>query len=242
MSSLPRTLGELGRSIFSEERLRTRHVKDELRENLTVRLRNNGDAPVFPGIVGYDDTVVPQIINAILSRHNFILLGLRGQAKSRILRALTTLLDSQMPYLAGCEVHDNPYAPICRRCREEIARLGDNSPIGYLSPDDRYVEKLATPDVTIADLIGDIDPIKAARGGHELSSELTVHYGLLPRANRGIFAINELPDLAGKIQVGLFNIMQEGDVRRAARSLRRSKIASGRRFVRTIPRPWRKAS
>jgi hypothetical protein len=212
MSSLPRTLGELRRSIFSEERLRTRRVKDELRENLTSRLRTNGDASVFPGIVGYDDTVVPQIINAILSRHNFILLGLRGQAKSRILRALTTLLDPHMPYLAGCEVHDNPYAPICRRCREEMARLGEDSPIAYLSPDDRYVEKLATPDVTIADLIGDIDPIKAARGGHELSSELTVHYGLLPRANRGIFAINELPDLAGKIQVGLFNIMQEGDV------------------------------
>jgi magnesium chelatase subunit I len=212
MSSLPRTLGDLRRSIFSEERLRTRRVKDELRENLTSRLRANGDASVFPGIVGYDDTVVPQIINAILSRHNFILLGLRGQAKSRILRALTTLLDPHMPYLAGCELHDNPYAPICRRCREEVVRLGDDSPIAYLSPDDRYVEKLATPDVTIADLIGDIDPIKAARGGHELSSELTVHYGLLPRANRGIFAINELPDLAGKIQVGLFNIMQEGDV------------------------------
>ncbi|PYX49691.1 MAG: magnesium chelatase [Acidobacteria bacterium] len=212
MSSLPRTLGELRHSIFSEERLRARHVKDELRDNLTARLRTSGDAPVFPGIVGYDDTVVPQIINAILSRHNFILLGLRGQAKSRILRALTTLLDPHMPYLAGCEVHDNPYAPICRRCREEVAKLGDNAPIAYLAPDDRYVEKLATPDVTIADLIGDIDPIKAARGGHELSSELTVHYGLLPRANRGIFAINELPDLAGKIQVGLFNIMQEGDV------------------------------
>ena len=122
------------------------------------------------------------------------------------------MLDPQVPYIAGCEIHDNPYAPICRRCRDEIAQLGDATPIAYLTPDDRYVEKLATPDVTIADLIGDIDPIKAARGGHELSSELTVHYGLLPRANRGIFAINELPDLAGKIQVGLFNIMQEGDV------------------------------
>src|SRR6201997_210084 len=210
--SVPRTLGDLRRSNFSEERLRTRRVKDELRENLVTRLRDHGDASVFPGIVGYDDTVVPQIINAILSRHNFILLGLRGQAKSRILRALTTLLDPQMPYLAGCEVHDNPYAPICRRCHDEIARLGDDAPIAYLTPDERYVEKLATPDVTIADLIGDIDPIKAARGGHQLSSELTVHYGLLPRANRGIFAINELPDLAGKIQVGLFNIMQEGDV------------------------------
>jgi magnesium chelatase subunit I len=210
--SLPRTLGELRRSAFTEERLRTRRVKDELRDNLIVRLRQQNDAPIFPGIVGYDDTVVPQIVNAILSRHNFILLGLRGQAKSRILRALTNLLDPQMPYLAGCEVHDNPYAPICRRCRNEVEKMGDAAPIAYLTPDERYVEKLATPDVTIADLIGDIDPIKAARGGHELSSEMTVHYGLLPRANRGIFAINELPDLAGKIQVGLFNIMQEGDV------------------------------
>src|SRR5450432_2853229 len=208
--NFPRTLGELRRSPFSEDNLRTRRVKDELRENLMARLSE--DVPIFPGIVGYDDTVVPQIINAILSRHNFILLGLRGQAKSRILRALTGLLDPQMPYVAGCEIHDNPYSPICRRCRDEIARLGDAMRVAYLSPDERYVEKLATPDVTIADLIGDIDPIKAARGGHELSSEMTVHYGLLPRANRGIFAINELPDLAGKIQVGLFNIMQEGDV------------------------------
>ena len=210
--SLPRTLGELRRSTFSEERLRIRRVKDELRDNLIIRLCQHDDASIFPGIVGYDDTVVPQIVNAILSRHNFILLGLRGQAKSRILRALTTLLDPHMPYLAGCEIRDNPYAPICRRCREEVARRGDDTPVSYLTPDDRYVEKLATPDVTIADLIGDIDPIKAARGGHELSSEFTVHYGLLPRANRGIFAVNELPDLAGKIQVGLFNIMQEGDV------------------------------
>ena len=190
--------------------MRNRHVKDELRDNLITRLRGSG--PIFPGIVGYDDTVVPQIVNAVLSRHNFILLGLRGQAKSRILRALTTLLDPQLPYVRGCEIHDNPYEPICRRCRELLANNPDGAPIAYLSPDDRYVEKLATPDVTIADLIGDIDPIKAAKGGHELGSEYTVHYGLLPRANRGIFAINELPDLAGKIQVGLFNIMQEGDV------------------------------
>src|SRR5499425_2643839 len=208
--SLPRTLGELRQSPFSEQRLRNRRVKDELRENLIQRLQ--GKCPVLPGIVGYDDTVVPQLVNAILSRHNFILLGLRGQAKSRILRALTALLDPQTPYIAGCEIHDNPYAPICRRCRELIARCGEATSIAYLTPEERYVEKLATPDVTIADLIGDIDPIKAARGGHELSSELTVHYGLLPRANRGLFAINELPDLAGKIQVGLFNIMQEGDV------------------------------
>ena len=208
--SLPRTLGELRHSPFSEEQLRSRRVKDELRDNLMAKLRQGG--PIFPGIIGYDDTVVPQIINAVLSRHNFILLGLRGQAKSRILRALTTLLDVQTPYIAGCEVHDNPYSPICRRCRDEVAKHGDTTPIAYLTQEERYVEKLATPDVTIADLIGDIDPIKAARGGHELGSEMTVHYGLLPRANRGIFAINELPDLAGKIQVGLFNIMQEGDV------------------------------
>jgi len=211
LSNLPQTLAELRRSQhFSEERVHNRRVKDEMRDNLMVRLRNGG--PVFPGIVGYDDTVVPQIINAILSRHNFILLGLRGQAKSRILRALTTLLDPQLPYLRGCEIHDNPYDPICRRCRELVVNNPDDAPIAYRTPQERYVEKLATPDVTIADLIGDIDPIKAAKAGHELGSEYTVHYGLLPRANRAIFAINELPDLAGKIQVGLFNIMQEGDV------------------------------
>jgi magnesium chelatase subunit I len=192
--SSARTLGELRQSPFTAERLGSRRVKDELRENLMSRLREGG--PIFPGIVGYDDTVVPQIVNAILSRHNFILLGLRGQAKSRILRALTALLDPQMPYIAGCEIHDNPYAPICRRCRELVSKDGDATPIAWLTPEHRYVEKLATPDVTIADLIGDIDPIKAARGGHELSSEFTVHYGLLPRANRGIFDINELPDLA----------------------------------------------
>jgi magnesium chelatase subunit I len=208
--NLPRTLGELRKSEFSEQRLRTRKVKDELRDNLIAKLRSG--ETIFPGIIGYDDTVVPQLVNAILSRHNFILLGLRGQAKSRILRALTALLDPNTPFVAGCEIHDNPYAPICRHCRMLIAEQGDSTPIAWLTPDDRYVEKLATPDVTIADLIGDVDPIKAARGGHDLSSELTVHYGLLPRANRGVFAINELPDLAGKIQVGLFNIMQEGDV------------------------------
>src|ERR1700761_8022768 len=209
--NLPRTLGELRKSSFSEQRLRTRKVKDELRDNLIARLRSHSET-IFPGIIGYEDTVVPQLINAVLSRHNFILLGLRGQAKSRILRALTTLLDPQLPYVAGCEIRDNPYDPLCKRCRDLIAREGDNTPIAYLSQDDRYVEKLATPDVTIADLIGDVDPIKAARGGHDLSSEMTVHYGLLPRANRGLFAINELADMAGKIQVALFNIMQEGDV------------------------------
>ena len=151
-------------------------------------------------------------MNAVLSKQNFILLGLRGQAKSRILRALTALLDEHLPYIAGCEIRDNPYLPLCKRCRDLIAERGEAAPIAYLTRDERYVEKLATPDVTVADLIGDLDPIKAARGAQDLSSELTMHYGLLPRANRGIFAINELPDLAGKIQVALFNIMQEGDV------------------------------
>jgi magnesium chelatase subunit I len=208
---LPLSLGELRTSThFSEACLKTRSVKDELRRNLIARLRAR--ETLFPGIVGYEDTVVPQIVNAVLSKQNFILLGLRGQAKSRILRALTALLDEQMPYVAGCEIRDNPYLPLCKRCRDLIAERGDATPIAWLDRDARYVEKLATPDVTVADLVGDLDPIKAARGSQDLSSELTMHYGLLPRANRGIFAINELPDLAGKIQVALFNIMQEGDV------------------------------
>jgi len=167
---------------------------------------------LFPGIIGYDETVIPQLVNAVLSRHNFILLGLRGQAKSRILRGLADLLDDRIPVVQGCEIHDDPLAPLCASCRQRIAREGDALPIGWLRREDRYVEKLATPDVTIADMVGDIDPIKAAEAGLNLSDELTMHYGLLPRANRGIFAINELPDLAGKIQVGLFNIMQEGDI------------------------------
>jgi magnesium chelatase subunit I len=210
---LPATLGALRASEFTPARL-ARSVKDELRENLIIKLRDSArtKAPLFPGIVGYEDTVVPQIVNAVLSKHNFILLGLRGQAKSRILRALTTLLDPACPYVAGSEVRDNPYAPISQFSRNLIAKMGDETPIAWLTPDQRYVEKLATPDVTVADLVGDIDPIKAARSNQDLGSELTMHYGLLPRANRGIFAINELPDLAGKIQVALFNIMQEGDV------------------------------
>src|SRR5580658_8777158 len=209
--SLPQTLGDLRKSKeFSPSRIAKRSVKDELRENLIGRLKTRES--IFPGIIGYEDTVVPQIVNAVLSRQNFILLGLRGQAKSRILRALTALLDEHAPYIAGCEIRDNPYLPICRRCRDLIMELGDATPLGWMTRDERYVEKLATPDVTVADLIGDLDPIKAARGGHDLASEMTMHYGLLPRANRGIFAVNELPDLAGKIQVALFNIMQEGDV------------------------------
>jgi len=207
---LPLNIAELKSSEFNQATMCSRSIKDELRENLINKLDRRDI--IFPGIVGYDDSVVPQIVNAILSRHNFILLGLRGQAKSRILRELVGLLDEQTPAVEGCEINDNPYAPICKACRLLIEERGDQAPVTFIPRDRRYVEKLATPDVTIADLIGDLDPIKAARGGHLLSDELTIHYGLLPRANRGIFAINELPDLASKVQVGLFNIMQEGDV------------------------------
>ena len=199
------TLGELRASGY-----RSRPVKQEIRDNLVRKLRA-GDA-LFPGIIGYEETVIPQLVNAILSRHNFILLGLRGQAKSRILRGMIDLLDDRIPVMPGCEIHDDPLAPLCAACRQRVALDGDRLSIGWLARDARYVEKLATPDVTIADMVGDIDPIKAAQAGLNLSNELTMHYGLLPRANRGIFAINELPDLAGKIQVGLFNILQEGDV------------------------------
>jgi len=209
--AVPATLGELRSSnAFSEEQIGSRSVRDELRSNLICKLQKGQD--LFPGIIGFDETVIPQIVNAVLARHNFILLGLRGQAKTRLIRMLTELLDDRLPYVAGCEIHDNPYRPICRQCRDTIEEMGDATPIAWLGRQERYVEKLATPDVTIADMIGDIDPIKAARRGQNISDELTVHYGLLPRANRGIFAVNELPDLAGKIQVGLFNIMQEGDV------------------------------
>ena len=205
MKQLPSTLGELKQSKY-----RTRSVKDEMRANLLRKLR--AGERIFPGIVGYDDTVVPQIVNAILARHNLILLGLRGQAKSRIIRQLTDLLDEQIPAIAGSETNDDPLNPISAYGRQVIEREGDKTPVAWIGRDARFVEKLATPDVTVADIIGDVDPIKAAKGGHLLSDELTIHYGLLPRANRGIFAINELPDLAGKIQVALFNIMQEGDV------------------------------
>src|ERR1051325_3064000 len=207
---LPKTLGELKQSPYGVPERQHRSVKDELRQNLLARLCIS--APLFPGVIGYDDSVMPQLVNAILSRHNFILLGLRGQAKSRILRSMITLLDDVMPIVAGSEVNDNPFKPISKYARTVIAEAGDDTPIAWVDRNERYVEKLATPDVTIADMIGDLDPIKAARGGHLLSDELTIHYGMLPRANRGIFALNELPDLAGKIQVGLFNIMQEGDV------------------------------
>jgi magnesium chelatase subunit I len=201
----PKTFGELKATGYKSV-----SVKDELRANLIKKLRSG--EKLFPGIVGYDESVIPQLVNAILAKHNTILLGLRGQAKSRIIRQLTQLLDDQIPIIAGSEVNDDPFHPISAYGRSTLSLHGDSTPIDWIGRDSRFVEKLATPDVTIADIIGDVDPIKAAKGGHLLSDELTIHYGLLPRANRGIFAINELPDLAGKIQVGLFNIMQEGDV------------------------------
>lgn len=209
-TDLPSTLGFLRSSRFFDQLQPGRTLKEELRTNLLCKL-DRGET-LFPGVMGYEDTVVPQVVNAILSRHNFILLGLRGQAKTRLARMLTRLLDPQMPYIAGCEIRDHPLHPICAECREKIATLGDATPIAWMASSDRYVEKLATPDVTIADMIGDIDPIKAARTGKAIGDERNIHYGLLPRANRGLFVINELPDLAGKVQVSLFNIMQEGDV------------------------------
>jgi len=200
-----RTLGELRASGYT-----SRSVKNEMRANLIRKLRSG--ERLFPGIIGYDETVVPQLVNSVLAKHNFILLGLRGQAKSRIIRQLTDLLDEEIPIIAGSEINDDPLNPLSAYGRQQVELHGDETKIDWVHRDNRFVEKLATPDVTIADVIGDVDPIKAAKGGHLLSDELTIHFGLLPRANRGIFAINELPDLAGKIQVGLFNIMQEGDV------------------------------
>ena len=201
----PATVGDLRQQGYEP-----RTVKKEIRANLVQRLRSGEE--LFPGIVGYEETVLPQITNALLARHDFILLGLRGQAKSRILRGLVGLLDEEIPILAGSEVNDDPFQPISKHGRTLLEERGDEAPLDWVRRDNRYVEKLATPDVTISDMIGDLDPIRAARGGHVLADELTIHFGLLPRANRGIFAINELPDLAAKIQVGLFNILQEGDV------------------------------
>ncbi len=184
-------------------------MKEELRRNLLLKLRAGQE--LFPGIVGYDETVVPQLANALLSGHDFILLGERGQAKSRLMRAMTAFLDAEVPVIAGCEINDHPYAPICRRCLDLVAESGDKVEVAWLERDRRYGEKLATPDISIADLIGEVDPIKVAEGRY-LADELTIHYGLVPRTNRGVFGINELPDLAERIQVGLLNIMEENDV------------------------------
>jgi magnesium chelatase subunit I len=200
----PRTLGELRASGYA-----TTSVKQEMRDNLVARLRRG--EPFLPGIVGYDDTVVPQIENAVLSGQDIVFLGERGQAKTRMARLLVGLLDEVVPVLAGCEINDDPLAPICRACRAAVAERGDAAEVGWLPRDRRYAEKLATPDITIADLIGEVDPIKVAEGRY-LADELTIHYGLLPRTHRGIFALNELPDLAERIQVGLLNVMEERDV------------------------------
>ena len=202
--SRPSTVGELRRTEY-----RVLPVRAELRRNLIRRLAA-GDT-LFDGILGYQDSVIPQLENALLAGQDLILLGERGQAKSRLLRGLIDLLDDAIPAIAGCEINDDPYAPLCRRCRELVAAQGDDVAVAWLTPAMRYSEKLATPDITIADLLGEVDPIKVAEGRY-LSDELTIHYGLIPRTHRGIFAINELPDLAERIQVGLLNIMEERDV------------------------------
>lgn len=200
----PRTLGELRSSGYRSE-----SVKDEMRRNLIAKIRQG--QPLFPDILGYEETVVPQVQNALLSRHDMLFLGLRGQAKTRMLRQLVHLLDDAIPVVAGSEVNDDPFDPLSKESRDKVKELGDATPIAWVGRDERYQEKLATPDVTIADLVGEIDMIKHAEGRY-LSSELTMHFGLIPRSNRGIFCMNELPDLSPKIQVGLFNVLEERDI------------------------------
>ena len=200
----PHTLGDLKASNH-----RVLPVREEMRRNLLARLARN--ERILPGIIGYDETVVPEIENAILAGHHIVFLGERGQAKSRVIRSLTALLDPLVPVVAGCAINDNPFAPICRECRRRLAELGDALPIAWIGPEERYGEKLATPDVSMADLVGEVDPVKVAEGRY-LADEETIHYGLIPRTNRGVFAINELPDLTEKVQVGLFNLMEEKDV------------------------------
>ena len=204
LSILPGTIGDLRASNYQ-----VLPVRQELRKNLIAKIRS--EEIVFPGIIGFEHTVIPQLENAILAGQDIILLGERGQAKSRLIRSMVTLLDEFIPKIADCEINDDPYAPICRVCRNKVAEQGDDTQIQWIGRDERYSEKLATPDISIADLIGEIDPIKVAEG-HYLSDELVIHYGLVPRTNRGIFCINELPDLAERIQVGLFNLMEERDV------------------------------
>jgi magnesium chelatase subunit I len=199
-----RTIGKLRASGYKPV-----SIKEELRRNLIDALRKKRD--IFPGIIGYDDTVIPQIENAIISGQDIIFLGERGQAKSRLMRQLVSLLDEEVPVIQGCEINDDPLKPICRYCRDRVASEGDDTPVEWLPREERYGEKLATPDISIADLIGDVDPIKIAEGRY-LSDELAIHYGLIPRTNRGIFCINELPDLAERLQVGLFNLMEERDI------------------------------
>jgi magnesium chelatase subunit I len=200
----PSTLGELRASGY-----RSRGVRRELRENLLARLSSG--APIFEGVLGYEDTVIPAVENALLCGHDLIFLGERGQAKTRMIRKLATLLDEWLPVVAGSEIHDDPFAPVSALARARVAERGDDCEIAWVHRDDRYVEKLATPDVSIADLIGDVDPVKVAEG-RTLADEHTIHFGLIPRTHRGVFCINELPDLTEKVQVGLFNIMEERDV------------------------------
>ncbi|MCH8243540.1 MAG: sigma 54-interacting transcriptional regulator [Planctomycetes bacterium] len=204
MTDRPHTLRELKQSGY-----RSVTVKQEMRGNLLHRLR--AGVEIFPGIIGFDDTVIPQIENAVLSRHDMLFLGLRGQGKTRMLRLLSGLLDDAIPIVAGSEINDDPFSPISRFARDLLEETGDDCPIEWIGRERRYHEKLATPDVTIADLIGEIDLIKHAEGRH-LSSEHVMHFGLIPRSNRGIFCMNELPDLSPKIQVGLFNVLEERDV------------------------------
>lgn len=204
MAELAKTLGELRASGWE-----SRSVKDEIRANAVQRISN--DQPLFEGVLGYEETVVPQMEHAILAGHDVVLLGERGQAKTRMIRSLTGLLDEWMPIVAGSEINDDPYNPVSRHALDLVAEFGDDTPIAWVHRGDRYGEKLATPDTSIADLIGEVDPIKVAEGRY-LSDELTLHYGLVPRTNRGVFAINELPDLAERIQVGLLNVLEERDV------------------------------
>ncbi len=201
----PSTIGALRTSGY-----KVLPVKEEVRKNLIRKLE--GSETLFPGIIGYEKTVIPAIVNAVLARHDILLLGLRGQAKSRIVRLFPTLLDEVIPIVKGCEINDNPYRPVCKRCVDLVNEHGDDVPIEWIPRESRFSEKLATPDVTIADLIGDIDPIKAATQKLHYSHEGAIHFGIIPRTNRGIFAINELPDLQPRIQVGLFNIMEEKDI------------------------------
>jgi len=199
-----RTIGQLKRSTHQPLT-----VREELRKNLIRKIKKGEE--LFPNIVGYETTVIPQLENAILAGQDIIFLGERGQAKTRLTRSLLSLLDEEIPFIAGCEINDHPYKPICKRCRQKVEELGDEVELAWLRREQRYGEKLATPDTTIADLIGEVDPIRVAEGRY-LADELTIHYGLVPRTNRGIFCINELPDLAERIQVGLFNIIEERDV------------------------------
>lgn len=204
ITTRPRTIGELRASGY-----KVLSVKEEMRKNLMQKIREGED--LFPGIVGYEETVIPQIENAVLSGQDIIFLGERGQAKTRMARSLANLLDAEVPVIAGCEINDSPYEPVCKACIEKVAEQGDSVEIAWLPRERRYGEKLATPDITISDLIGEVDPVRVAEGRY-LSDELTIHYGMIPRTNRGIFCINELPDLAERIQVGLLNIMEERDV------------------------------